>query len=283
MVSVTLSRGSTSIDLPLEEEAGEQLLAATFGKPELQVRDSGGTLNPRVQDRFSGMETYSLVGKLYDYATSHALADLIKSASGDPLTLEIPLDEYPDSVQVAPAAGQDSALSLSYPSGKRQTVDVELSLTRVDRTNASTSQQATTPTASGTGPVQLRVNGTSVDLPTADLSLERTIGRPNDVIRRQGGGASDPFHIAKAKPTSDVFTLSFETIEDIPSTLNTLTDEIFRTRLGRKGLVLDFQGVLGLGAVDVIPVGSGPFRQVHQAGKGWVINPTLELRRILTN
>jgi len=280
MVSVTLSRGSTSIEIPLEEEVGTPLLAVTFGKPELQVRDGGGTYLPRVQDRWSGLETYSLVGKLYDYQITHDLADLIQSASGDPLTLEIPLAEYPDSVQVAPAAGQDSALSLSYPSGKRQTVDVELSLTRVDRTNASTSQQATTPTTSGTGPVQLRVGGASVDLPTADLSLERTIGRPNDVIRRQSG-TSDPFHIAKAKPTSDVFTLSFETIEDIPATLNTLTDEIFRTRLGRGGLVLDFNGVLGLGAVDVIPVGSGPFRQVHQAGKGWVINPTLELRRVL--
>lgn len=280
MVSVTLSRSGTSIDIPLEEEAGEQLLAVTFGKPELQVRDGGGTLLPRVQDRWSGIETFSLVGKMYDYQTTHNLADLVQSASGDALTLEIPLDEYPDSVQVAPAAGQDSALSLSYPAGRRDLVDVELSLTRVDRTNASTEQQASTPTASGTGPVELRVSGTSIPLPTAGLSLERTVGRPNDVIRRQSG-ASDPYHIAKAKPTSDVFTLSFETIEDIPSTLNTLTDEIFRTRLGRGGLVLDFNGVLGLGEFDVVPVGSGPFRQVHQAGKGWVINPTLELRRIL--
>lgn len=280
MASVTLSRGTTSIEIPLEEEAGEQLLATTFGKPEVQVRDSGGTLNPRVQDRWSGLESYSLVGKLYDHQTTHDLADLIKSASGDALTLEIPLAEYPDSVQVAPAAGQDTALSLSYPAGQRNIIDVELSLTRVDRTNASTTQEASTPTASGNGPVQIRANGTTVDLPAADLSLERTVGRPNDVVRRQSG-ASDPYHIAKAKPTSDVFTLSFETVADIPATLNSLTDSMFRTRLGRQGVVLDFNGVLGLGEMDVIPVGSSPFRQVHQAGKGWVINPVMELRRIL--
>jgi len=43
---------------------------------------------------------------------------------------------------------------------------------------------------------------------------------------------------------------------------------------------LDFNGVLGLGAIEAIPTGSSPFRQVHQAGKSWVVNPTLEFTRI---
>lgn len=280
MASVTLTRDGESIDIRVVEEAGESLLSTTFGKPEVQVRNSGGSLNPRVTDEFSAMENYNLVGKLFDHAKSHALADMVKSTKLSPITLEIPLDEYPDSVSVVPGAGQEGALSLSYPSGKRNTVDVNLSLTRVDYVEGSIEQQAETPTSSGSGPVQLDINGTIVDIPTAALSVERSVGRPNDVVRRQPR-TSDPYCIAKPKVTSDVFTLGFDTITDIPATLNAITDGIFRTRLGRGGVKLNFNGKLGLGEFDVIPVGSSPFRQVHSAGEDWVRTPTLEFRRIL--
>ena len=281
MVAVTLSRNGTSIDVPLQEEAGEQLIATSFGNPETQVRKSGGSLNPRVQDQWSGLQNFSLVGKLFDYQTSHDLADLIKSASTDPLTLEIPLDEYPDSVTVAPAAGQEQAISLEYPAGRKNLIDVQLSLTRVSDVFGSLSQQATTPTASGNGPVQLKIGSTTVDLPSTDLSVERTVGRPNDVTRRQTN-TQDPRYEVKPKVTFDQFNLSFQTVEDIPATLNSITDNVFRQNLGRTGLTLDFNGLLGLGSMPVIPTpGSSPFRQVHQAGKGWVISPVLELRRIL--
>ncbi len=280
MVSVTLSRGTTSVDIPLQEERGEQLLTSTFGKPEVQVRESGGTILPRVQDQWSGLQNFNIVGKLFDYQTTHDLADLVKSASTDSLELSIPLDEYPDTVQVCPAAGQEQALSLSYPAGRKNLIDVELALTRVDRTVGVGDQQASTPTATGSGPVELIVGSESVELPTADLSIERVVGRPNDVVRRQTN-TQDPRYEVKPKVTFDQFNLSFQTIENIPSTLNTLTDTIFRQNLGRRGLILDFNGLLGLGQFNVIPTGSAPFRQVHQAGKGWVISPTLELRRIL--
>jgi hypothetical protein len=279
MASVTLSRGSTSIDIPLVEESGEQLLSTTFGKPEVQVRESGGTINPRVIDQWSGLESFTLVGKLFDYQTSHDLADLVKTASTDPLELSIPLDEYPDTVTVAPAAGQDSALGLSYPAGRKNMVDVALNLTRVGDVLGSITQEATTPTTTGTGPVQLSVGSTTVDIPTADLSLARDVGRPNDVVRRQPQTA-DPRYQVKPKVANDVFTLSFETLEDIPETLNAITDSIFREQLGRQGVTLDFNGVLGLGEIQAIPTGSSPFRQVHQAGRPWVVNPTLEFTRI---
>jgi len=279
MAFVTLSRGTTSIDLPLVEESGEQLLSTTFGKPEVQVRESGGTLNPRVQDQWSGLENYQLVGRLFDHQTSHDLADLIKSASGTPLELEIPLDTYPDVVEVAAGAGQEGALSLSYPAGKRNTVEVDLSLTRVDNTLAAFEQDASTPTASGSGPVQITADGVTVDLPTAELSVERTVGRPNDVVRRQPQ-TDLPRYEVKPKVTNDVFSLSFQTVSNIPTTLNNLTDNIFKQRLGREGVTLDFNGVLGLGEIEAIPTGSAPFRQVQQAGRGWVVNPTLEFRRI---
>jgi hypothetical protein len=245
----------------------------------VNVRQSGGVINPRVQDQWSGLESFTLVGKLFDYQTSHDLADLVKTASGTPLELSIPLAEYPDTVTVAPAAGQDSALGLSYPAGRKNLVDVDLSLTRVGDVESVTTQQATTPTASGTGPVEVRVDGTTVTLPTAGLSLERTVGRPNDAVRRVPS-AADPRYEVKAKVTSDVFTFSFETLENIPSTLNSLTDAVFRSQLGREGVTVDFNGILGLGEIQAIPVGSGPFRQVHQSGQDWVINPELSFRRI---
>jgi len=279
MANATLSRGSTSIDIPLQKEGGENLVAVTFGKPEVNVRESGGTINPRVIDNWSGIQTIELRGTLFDYATTHELADLVKSASGTPLELSLPSNLYPDSLTVAPAASQDSALTLTYPAGRRDVVDVALSLTRVGQTNAAIEQSAATPTATGTGPVEVTAGGTTVQLPTGDLSLERSVGRPNDVVRRQPSTA-DPRYQVKAKVTNDVFAFGFETTEDIPATLNTIRDSIFRARLGRRGVTVDFNGVLGLGSFEAIPVGSSPFRQVHQAGKRWVINPVLEFRRI---
>jgi len=155
MASATLSRGNTTIEIPLEREGGDLLVASSFGKPEVQIRSSGGTLNPRANDRWSGVHNIELEGTLFNYQTSHDLADLIKSASEEPLTLDIPSDLYPDTLTVAPSAGADTALTLTYPAG-----------------------------------------------------------------------------------------------------------------------------LLGLGAVQAIPTGSSPFRQVQQAGRGWAVVPTLELRRI---
>ena len=279
MAVATLSRGNDSIEIPLQEEGGEILVSSTFGKPEVDIRQSGGTLNPRSQDQFSGLQNFEIVGKFFDYETSHDLADLIKSASTDPLELTIPGDLYEDDITVCPSAGSDSALGLSYPAGRRNIVDVSLTLTRVGQVQGVGEQQAQTPRASGNGPVQIRVGSRTVDLPTAGLSLERAVGRPNDVVRRRPRQA-DPRYQVKPKVTSDVFTFAFETLDNIPETLNAITENIFRDQLGRGGVTIDFNGVLGLGAIEAIPVGSSPFRQVHQAGRGWVTVPTLEFRRI---
>lgn len=280
MAVVTLSRGNTSVDIQLVEEGGESLLSTSFGKPEVNVREQGGTINPRVQDQFSSLENYELRGKLFDYETSHDLADLVKTASADPLTLDIPSDVYPDTVTVAPGAGQEGALGLSYPDGRKDIIDVSLSLTRVDPNdvNAANEQDAQTPRATGTGPIELTVGGNTVELPSAGLSFERSVGRPNDVVRRQPQSA-DPRYEVKAKVASDVFTFAFETVSQIKTTLNALTSNIFRERLGRSGVRVNFNGLLGIGEIEAMPVGSSPFRQVHQAGRGWVTVPVLDLRR----
>ena len=284
MAVATLSRGSTSIDIPLQEEGGEILVSSSFGKPEIDIRNSGGTLDPRTSDRFSGLQNFELLGKLFDYETTHDLADLIKSASTDPLQLTIPSDVYEDEITVCPSAGSDSALGLNYPAGRKEIVDVSLTLTRVDPNVQGVGvdgQQAETPRASGSGPIEIQIGSTTVELPTSDLSLERSVGRPNDVVRRRPRQA-DPAYLVKPKVTSDVFGFSFETVENIPATLNAITENIFREQLGRGGVTIDFNGVLGLGAIEAIPVGSSPFRQVHQAGRGWVTVPQLELRRVFS-
>lgn len=280
MAVATLSRGGTSIDIQLVEEGGTQLVSASFGKPELQVRESGGTLSPRITDNWSGLQNFTLVGKLFDYATSHNLADLIKSASLDPLELSLPSAVYDDPITVAPAAGQEGALTLSYPAGRKDLVDVSLSLTRVDPDSIRGvgDQPATTPTTAGTGPVEVRVNGTTVELPTADLSVERSVGRPNDAVRRVPQQA-DPRYEVKRKVTNDTFTFSFETLENIPATLNALTDNIFRAQLNRTAPTVDFNGVFGLGEFTAVPTGSAPFRQVHTSGQQWVTTPSFEFRR----
>jgi hypothetical protein len=114
------------------------------------------------------------------------------------------------------------------------------------------------------------------------LSLSRSVGRPNDAVRRQSEqGKADPIYNVKNKVAADTFTLSFETVTDIPQVLGDLTDAIFRQRLGRRGLRVDFQGLAGLGEIRAIPIGSSPFRQVRQAGRKTVTVPTLEFRRIL--
>ena len=281
MAVATLARGNDSIEIPLQEEGGEILVSSSFGKNEVDIRPSGGTLDPRTNDRWSGLQNFEIAGKLFDYETSHDLADLIKSASTEPLELTIPSDLYEDDITVCPSAGSDSALGLSYPAGRRNIVDVSLTLTRVGPVQGVGGQQAQTPRDTGNGPVQIRVGSRTVDLPTAGLSLERSVGRPNDVVRRQTS-TPDPRYTVKAKVTSDVFTFAFQTLDNIPETLNAITENIFRDQLGRGGVTIDFNGKLGLGAIEAIPVGSSPFRQVNQAGRGWVTIPTLEFRRILS-
>ncbi|AGM11161.1 hypothetical protein M196_gp69 [Halorubrum tailed virus 4] len=281
MAVATLTRGTNSIDLPLELEGGEIVAAVTFGAPETNIRESGGTLNPRVSDEWSKLQNIQLEGTVFSYDKAHDLADMVKSASLTPLELTLPGDVYDDNMLVAPSAGSDSALQYEIPAGRKDVVNVQLTLTRVGELQGSLEQTATTPRATGTGPVQIRVGSTTVDLPTADLSVERAVGRPNDAVRRKPQVA-DPRYVVKPKVAADTFAFSWATLEDIPATLNAITDNIFREQLGRSGVTVDFNGVLGLGEIEAIPVGSSPFRQVHQAGRSWVNVPQLELRRILS-
>lgn len=280
MVSVTLSRGSTSVEIPLKQESGTPLISADYGKPNLNVQDGGGTLYPRTVDQWSQGLNYTLQGIIDDYSTTHELADLVASVvDGDPLELEIPLSEYDSPVDVVPSAGSDQALSLTYPPGQRGFAEVSLNLTRVSNAVASVTQEATTDTTTGSGPVQITVEGTTIDLPRTALAVSRSLGRPKDTIRRSGS-STYPNYIAKQKPITDVFTLEFQALDGIPGTFTDIVSEIFQSNIKRSGITLDFNGIYGLGEVTVMPTGSAPFRQQRQAGDRSVVVPTFDFQRV---
>jgi len=91
MASIRLVRDNTDIELTLVEEGGTPLFIGDFGKPQLNIRDNGGTLNPRVLDQFSGNANYNMVTRLNSYAKANNLADLIKTCKPtDDLLLDIP-------------------------------------------------------------------------------------------------------------------------------------------------------------------------------------------------
>lgn len=280
-MQATLSRGSTSVEIPvLSNQAGAPLLVRTFGKPNLNIQETGA-LNPRHVDQWSGLLQYNILGRFHDsnaYSDAITLTDLVKSNSnGTPLTLDIPLDDFDDDVTVAPAASQDEALSLAYEPGGRNQVDVDLGLTRINQTVGGSDQPATTPTASGTGPVQLGDGDTTVDL-TADVVVERAVGRPQSVIRR--APATYPNHTEKHKTAYDSLELSFEFVENAVSMANDISS-LLQTQLGRESLTLSFNGLYGLGDFDVVPDGSDAMRLNRVSGEqGTTLVPSLTLRRV---
>lgn len=282
MAVATLTRGTTTIDIPLIDESGTPLIATDFGKPELELRPSGGTLSPRSMDNWNANINHNIVGRFTEsnaYADAIELADLIKADPSEELILELPTDEYPNQMTVCPAAGNEEALTLSYEPGYTNSVQVELGLTEVERTLGNPTRTATTPTATGTGPVEIEAGGNIVSI-SSDLQVERSVGRMNDTVNR-APNQDLPNHIAKRKPTFDEITLGFVFAENTVSDLQAIADNIFKTRLGRDGIKLHFNGMFGLGTFDVVPTGSAPFRQTRLAGReGTATVPTFSLRRV---
>ncbi|UXF50099.1 hypothetical protein 7865G3C2_23 [Haloquadratum phage sp.] len=89
-------------------------------------------------------------------------------------------------------------------------------------------------------------------------------------------------YIYKHKVTADAFSISFQITDNIQSKLSTITNDIFRRKLGRTGITLDFQGLYDLGSFSVFPEGSAPIRYQRRAGygEGQINLPTLDLRVI---
>jgi len=283
MVQATIERNNTSVGIDLLADAsGTPLVVRSVGKPNQQIQSSGA-LDPRHIDQWSGLEQYQLTGALegsdaYDRAAT--LCDLIKSnGNGTPLTLNIGMPDYETDITVVPGASQDEACQVIYQPGWRDYVEVDLALTRISETVGGLDQPAQTPTANGSGPITLNGPNNSVEI-TSDVEITRGVGRPQSVVRRTPE-ARYPRHVEKTKAATDVFELSFEFSENTVSTTNTLVD-MFTRKLGRSTLTLDFKGVFGLGAFDVVPEGSDAMRHNRRSGyaeSGFI--PSVTLRRAL--
>jgi hypothetical protein len=278
MASVTLSRGSTSLDLPIVKKGGEVLFSTDFGKPFANIRDTGGSVNPRAEDRWSAQINHTINGRFDGsnaFGDARTLAELIKSdPGGNDLELTTGFAEFSDPLLVTPQAGNE-------------TVFFQLGLTEVSVTRTQPDRTFSTPTASGSGPIELKASGNTVTL-DPNISVERSVGRPNDSATKTLNELGR--YIYKHKVTYDQFSLSFEMTENLTTQLKTIADTIFKQRLGRDGITLDFNGLYGYGSFNVLPTGSAPIRTgsapiryQRLAGRtGQVTLPTIDLRVIRT-
>lgn len=282
MVDATIERGSTKVTLPLVDgQSGTPVVGTDIGKPNINIQRTG-SLDPRSVDQSSGLEQYTLLGQLTGtnaYSDANTLADLIKSNSnGTELVLNIGMSEFDTDISVAPAAGQDESLALAYQPGRSQWVDVDLKLTRIDETLGGSDQSASTPTASGTGPIQISDNRRTVDL-TDDIVVQRSVGRPNSPINQQPDRY--PKHTDKHKTAYDAFELAYQITGDVPTEVGKIR-EMFGTRLRNSSLTLDFNGLFNLGSFNVVPEGSDGLRHIRPTGEqGTTLIPTINLRRVV--
>jgi len=281
------------ITFPLLEESGQPLLSVDYGKPNMEVYEEGGELQPRFVDESSSLEQYRIVSQLVGqdaYDDAILLADIIKSRTGtlddvgQELTLQVNgnnlSDAYPlDEQVVAPAAEQQVALSLTYVPGRVNVVDVELTLTAVDRVKGTADQDANTPTDDGNGPLKLSQNRDTVEM-FEDITVTRSVGRPNGTIRPKS--AKLPNFTDHKKVANDEFEIDFKLLDDGPNKAATIARDMVQPRNGRNPLTLDFGGLFNMGAFSVVPLGSQALRVQRLSGVNGVEDVSkLALRRVV--
>ena len=286
-VTLTHNGRNDSLTFPILTESNTPQFSIDIGKPELNIYEHG-ELQPRFNDTRSGLENYSITSQLRGssaYDDAILLADMIKSRQGNGEELELNvsgtnLDGYPTSpVFVAPAAEQEEAISLTYAPGRTNVVDVEGSFTRVNQVRGTANQNASTPTASGSGPITLS-NGTDTVELTEDIVVTRSVGRPNSPIRSTP--RTHPNYTDQRKSAYDAFDIQFQMFRDGPNKALTLARNLIQPQLGGSSLTLDFNGLFNLGSFNVVPSGSQAFRFQRIAGQKDVENaPTLSLRRVI--
>lgn len=278
MTDAILSRGGTSVTVPILATGGSLAIARDVGKPTAGFPKVGRE-DPRSQDYQNAGVQWTIVGLLrgssaYDDAQTLA-EDLIKpQTDGTALSLDLSALPSHSTYDVAPA--NDRALALTYRPGETDMVAVGLSLTAVGETIPGSTQSASanlSPDA-GTG-VKIERDGTSVTL-TSGLTITRQVGRPNAKI--QARNATLPTVIDQNKPASDVFEISAARLTESEAT--TLAEDIVRDRLGTDTLTLHFlSNLASLDAYRVFPEGSQAVRYSFQAGATDYVNmPTLKLR-----
>jgi len=268
--------------IPLVSRGGDVLISRDVGKTDLQVR-KGGELQPRFQDQYSGIQNITLSGQYTDsdaYSQVIELADLIKSQYEGPIRLTMAgLDEYdPDGFRsdwdVAPSIGSETPLTITYEPGRKNWVEVQLTLSQIDSVRSNGSLSANTPTATGTGPITLE----GIEL-SPDITVERSVGRPQDSQNRRPNTES-PIYVYKRARAFDGFEIRYTNVENPEPEIQQLYN-LFAQPLGTTPLTLNFNGLYGLGSFNVIPQGSQALRHIRVAGReGTVEVPAISLRRV---
>lgn len=281
MADAIISRGNTSVTIPLLEEPQTLTVGRDIGKPNLKTF-AVGREDPVIMDSLSATDNWTITGLLSGanaYSDAKTLAeDIIKPRFSSALELDLSSLPSKSKYDVVPATG--SALALSYRPGERNLVGVQLSLAGVDEAIGGPQQSQTYPSPDNGQGVKIDLSGTSVTL-TSDLTVKRTVGRPD--VKLQPNPSSLPIGVDRNKPATDTFEISGRlTGNSAESNAQTLEEDILRKDLGSGGLTLHFQsGLFGLDAYPVAPTGSQAGRTTFSTAQTGEVNvPKLNLRVI---
>lgn len=281
MANATLSRGGTTVDIPLLGERGSLMVARDVGKPTVNYHDVGRE-DPLPADHLNAGDGFTFMGLFADssaYSDAKKLAEsLIKPRATTGTPLQLDLSDLPNksTYDVAPTTAR--ALTLAYVPGRVDMVGVQATLSAVETTigGEQESQSHGTPD-SGSG-IKLTDGSDSVTI-TNDLEVVRKVGRPNGKLNPRP--ADLPTYVDENDPASDVFEISGTlTGANAEADAQTLEETLVRSRKGGGSLTLHFQsGLFGLDAYEVMPDGSQAVRTTFSTGeKGEVGVPTLKLR-----
>jgi hypothetical protein len=268
--------------VPLVSRGGEVLISRDVGKTDLSIR-KGGFLNPRFQDQYSGVQNLTISGQYTDsdaYSQAIEIADQIKSQYQSAISFtasgldEFQPDGFESALDVVPAIGSETPLSITYEPGRRNWVEIQLSLSQVNSVRSNGSLGASTPTGTGNGPIELE--GIPLD---TDVTVERQVGRPQDSENRRPNSRS-PIYVYKQQRAFDGFEIRYTNVDDPTTDVSQLYD-LFSQPLGTTPLTLDFNGLYGLGSFNVVPQGSQSLRHIRVAGReGTIEVPAIALRRV---
>lgn len=285
MANAVISRGGTSVSVPLLADGDTLAVARDVGKPTVKYHDVGRE-DPLPADHLNAGDAFTFTGLLHGssaYSDAKTLAEsLIKAraTTGTPLQLDLSALPNKGTYDVAPITS--SAITLAYAPGRTEMVGVQATLNAVEQTigGSQTTQTHSSPDA-GSG-IKLTDGVNPVTL-TSDLEVVRKVGRPKGKLNPRP--ADLPTYIDENAPASDTFEISGElTSGSAEADATTLEEDLVRSRKGQDALTLHFQsGLFGLDAYDVMPEGSQAVRTVFKAGhKGDVEVPKLALRVVDT-
>lgn len=280
MANAVLSRGATTVTVPLLAGGNSLALARDVGKPTAEYK-SVGREDPLPLDNLNAGDAFTFTGLLHGdsaYADAKTLANLIKAraTTGSPLRLDISDIPGKGTYDVAPAS--EGAVALAYVPGRVDMVGVQATLNAVADTFGG-DQDAQTHASPDTGSGVKLTDGTSSVTLTSGLEVVRKVGRPDAKLNPRPDDL--PTFVDKNDPASDTFEVTAElTGDSATADAATLEESLVRPRRGQDSLTLHFQsGLFTLDAYDVLPDGSQALRTVHSTGETDTVSvATLSLR-----